>query len=193
MNSVDKEALMNIKLVTLVVFGIVVQFLAGPLSESRADVQVNVGINAGPPPAYVVPAPPPVIVIPGTYVYYAPGLAVDILFYRGHWYRPHGGHWYTGRSYNGPWVYVPPARVPRPLVALPHDYRTPPPGHQRIPYGQLKKNWARWERDRHWDRRDGPGNGRGPDRGPAGHDQWDRGPDRGPGPDRGHGGPPGHR
>ncbi len=207
MNSLDKEASMDVKLVTLVVFGVVVQFLMGPLRESRAEVQLNIGINAGPPPvvvpapppAYVVPAPPPVIAIPGTYVYYAPGLSVDILFYQGHWYRPHGGYWYTARSYNGPWVHVAPARVPHALVALPHDYRSVPPGHQRIPYGQLKKNWAKWERDRHWDHRDGPGNGRGPDRGPAGHDQWDGGhgpDDRGhgsPGPDRGPGGPHGHR
>ncbi len=189
---------MDAKLVTLVIFGVVVQFLIAPLPESRAEVQVNIGINAGPPPvvvpapppAYVVPAPPPVIAIPGTYVYYAPGLGIDILFYHGHWYRPHGGHWYSARSYNGPWVHVSPAKVPRPLGMLPPDYRRVPRGQQRIPYGQLKKNWSRWERDRHWDRHEARGNGRGRDRGPVRHDRWDRGP----GPeDRGHGDRPGHR
>lgn len=205
---------MDVKIVTLVIFGVVVQFLMGPLPESRAEVQVNIGINAGPPPvvvpapppAYVVHAPPPVVVIPGTYVYYAPGLSIDILFYHGYWYRPHGGYWYRARSYNGPWAHLPHGRVPHAVTGLPHDYRSVPPGHQRIPYGQVKKNWARWEKDRHWDRHDKRGNSRGPDRGPDKHDQWDRGrgpddrgrgPDDrghgGPGPDRGPGGPHGHR
>jgi hypothetical protein len=36
------------------------------------------------------------------------------------------------------------------LVKLPPDYRNMPPGHQRIPYGQMKKELEDWERDRHW-------------------------------------------
>jgi hypothetical protein len=101
-------------------------------------------------PAFVAPAPPPVVVIPGTYVYYAPGLTVDILFYRGYWYRPHGDRWYRSRSYNGPWGFVVPRNVPRALISLPPHYREVGPGRRHIPYGQLKKNWGKWERERHW-------------------------------------------
>lgn len=153
--------------------------------KSNAEVSVSIGINSPPPPVYVVPAPPPpvpvyavpappeVVVIPGSYVYYVPNIGVDILFYHGSWYRPHGGNWYRARSYNGPWVHVVPRRVPRALVSLPHDYRhRHPPGRPHIPYGQLKKNWAKWERDKHWDRHDnrgGDGRGRHDDRGRGDH------------------------
>jgi hypothetical protein len=156
--------------------------LLGSASHSRAEISVNIGINAPPPPVYVVPAPPPVVVIPGTYVYFAPGLDVDILFYHGSWYRPHGNYWYRAQSYNGPWRFIAPERVPHVLVSLPPDYRRAPPGRGHIPYGQLKKNWGRWERERHWDthgdRYDedrGPRRGEGPERRDWGHDEGGHG------------------
>ncbi len=138
----------------------------------KGEVSVHIGINAPPPPAYVIPAPPPVVVIPGTYVYFAPGLGVDILFYHGYWYRPHGGYWYMARSYNGPWGFVAPERVPHALVALPPEYRHLPPGQRHIPYGQLKKNWGRWEREHRWERAAA--------RDAAARDEWER-RDHGPG------------
>ena len=130
------------------------------------SAQVNVNVNIGPPPAYVLPAPPQVVVIPNTYVYYAPGLPQDILFYRGYWYRPYSGGWFRAKSYNGPWGYIVPGKVPSALVGLPPGYRTIPPGYEKIPYGQLKKNWSRWERDGYW----------------ASHYKWEG---------NNHGGPPG--
>jgi len=66
-------------------------------------------------------------------------IEVDLLFYRDGWYRPHGGHWFRARFYQGPRVFIHPTKVPRPLLALPPDYRRIPPGHEKIPYGQLKK------------------------------------------------------
>ena len=125
----------------------------GRTGQSDAGVNVTVGVFA-PPPAYVVPAPPPLAAIPGSYVYVAPGLDVDILFYHGYWWRPYEGRWYRARHYNGPWGYMSGKRVPRAIIALPPDYRRVPPGYERIPYGQMKKNWGRWERERHWDRHD---------------------------------------
>jgi hypothetical protein len=147
--------------------------------ESKAGVSVNVGINVPPPPVYAIPAPPPVVVIPGTYVYFAPGFDIDIFFYHGYWYRPHGERWYRAVSYNGPWAFIAPQHVPQAFYNLPPDYRHVPPGHQHIPYGQVKKNWRKWEQDRHWDRPEGRSDygrpdrregGRGPER------EWDRGP-----------------
>jgi hypothetical protein len=129
-------------------------FLVGMLlavgggKEAAAGVQVN--INIGPPPAFVIPAPPAVVVIPGTYVYAVPDIGVAILFYHGFWYRPHEGHWFRAQTYNGPWVYLAPANMPRVLVQLPPGYYQVPPGHRYIPYGQLRDNWGKWERERYW-------------------------------------------
>jgi hypothetical protein len=120
--------------------------------EARA-ASINVGLNIALPPVFRIAAPPPTVVIPGSYVYVVPDIDVDILFFRGAWYRPHEGHWFRASSYNGPWRFVAPNRMPREVVELPnHDYRRIPPGHSRIPYGQLKKGWKGWERNRHWDR-----------------------------------------
>jgi hypothetical protein len=125
------------------------------LLPSHCPAQVSVNIHIGPPPSYRIAAPPPVIVIPGTYVYVVPDIGTDIFFYDGFWYRLYDGHWFNGRSYNGPWAYMPDPRVPRALMELPPDYRRVPPGWRRIPYGQFKKNWAGWEQNRYWDKDQG--------------------------------------
>jgi hypothetical protein len=121
------------------------------LFGGQAGAAVNVGVNIALPPLFRIAAPPPVVVIPGSYIYVVPDVAVDIFFFRGTWYRPYGGHWFRSTSYNGPWRFVAPNRMPRGIVGLPrYDYRNIPPGHSRIPYGQLKKNWRGWERNHHW-------------------------------------------
>lgn len=121
-------------------------------SPYSATAQVRVDVRIGPPPVYRFAAPPPVVVIPGTYVYIVPDIAAEVFFYSGYWYRPYGGHWFRGRSYNGPWAFWPDNRVPRPFFALPPDYRQIPPGYRRIPQGELRRNWAAWERGRYWDK-----------------------------------------
>jgi hypothetical protein len=157
------------------------------ISNGYCGVNVKAGFNVPLPPPFVLHAPPPVVILPGAeYVYFAPGLKIDIFFYRGYWYQPFNQRWYRSSSYNGPWAFVHPNNVPRPLYSVPPDYRRVPPVHQHIPYGQLKKNWGSWERDRHWDRHDGPPHDRGkPEpwekhrdrdrdwdrRGPGGHDR----------------------
>lgn len=125
------------------------------IPDTIAGVNVNVStpglsVNIGTPPPVVIQSPPPMAVIPGTYVYIAPNVGADILFYHGHWYRPHNGYWFSAPSYNGPWTHVAPARVPRPILNLPPGYRKLPPGHQRIPYEHVKGNWEKWEREKHW-------------------------------------------
>ncbi len=123
------------------------------LPKSYAGVHVNVGINL---PVFAFPAPPPMVVIPGTYAYYAPDVDVDIFFYQGYWYRPYEGRWFRARGYDGPWLHIGPSRVPRVVVDLPPDYRHHVrPGYERIPYGQFRKNWRRWEREKYWDRHAG--------------------------------------
>ncbi len=119
--------------------------------KGTAGVNVNVGINV-PLPTLEIGAPPAMVVIPGTYVYYAPDVSADIVFYHNYWYRPYGGRWYRATNYNGPWGFVAVNSVPTRVLYLPPDYRHMPPGQERIPYGQLKKNWRGWERERHWDK-----------------------------------------
>jgi hypothetical protein len=136
-------------------FGIITLIGMGYSSGAIAEVNINVGINVPPPPPLVIHAPPPVFVIPGTYVYFAPEVDVDIFFYHGYWYRPYRGYWYRSGSYNGKWVYIAPKKVPPPLLNLPPDFRHVPPGHQHIPYGQLKKNWRTWEKEKYWEKHGG--------------------------------------
>jgi hypothetical protein len=91
------------------------------------------------------------VVIPGTYVYMVPaGIDAGIFFYSGYWYRPYEDHWYRARSYNGPWNYCPDPRVPSALLSLPPDYHNVPQHYARIPWGDVRNNWGRWERDHHW-------------------------------------------
>jgi hypothetical protein len=142
---------MRIKKSTVFFFGILLQILMGLPVESAAGVNVNVGIFA-PPPVFRIHTPPPVVVIPGTYIYTIPDIAVEILFHQGYWYRPHEGHWYRSKSYNGPWAYLDSPRVPRALFDMPPDYHRIPPGHEKIPYGHFKSNWGRWERERYWEK-----------------------------------------
>ncbi len=146
------------------------------MTDSVAGVNINIGapdinISIGTPPPVVVARPPVMAVIPGTYVYIAPDISVEILFYHGHWYRAHNGHWFNAASYNGPWVYVASSKVPRAILTLPPGHRRLPPGHQRIPYEHVKSNWERWEREKHW-QQDKVTRG-GPER--RGGDEWGRG------------------
>ncbi|MEW6326713.1 MAG: hypothetical protein AB1487_03855 [Thermodesulfobacteriota bacterium] len=111
--------------------------------RAEVDVSINIGL---PLPAIVVSTPPAVVMIPGTPVYFAPDIEVDIFFYRGYWYRPYRQRWYRASHYNGPWCYIAPRAVPSVVVNLPPDYRHIPPGHEKIPYGQLKKHWKEREK-----------------------------------------------
>ena len=149
-------------------------FVPGTVKDVAAEV--NVDINIGVPPPFVLPAPPLVVVIPGTYVYLVPDIDVHILFYQGYWYRPYKEHWYRARSYDGPWGYLAPARVPRVLVDIPPHYYRVPKGYHRIPYGDMRGNWEKWEHSHYWDKDkqwqdgwQGESKGRGHDKRGKGH------------------------
>ncbi len=116
--------------------------------KSSAGINLNITI---PLPGPVIGPPPGMAVIPGTYVYFAPNIGVDLFFYRGYWYRPYQGQWYFSGEYNGPWGRVAMNSVPPPLVNLPPDYRNLPPGYERLPYPAVRRNWRQWEEERYWD------------------------------------------
>jgi len=134
-------------MVALVVAGAV-------LSAIPSEAQVNVNVNLGPPPV-IFAAPPRVVVVPQTPVYYAPDTSYNVFFYEGRYYSFHNGAWFLATSHAGPWAFVPVERVPRPVVLVPVRY-------YKIPPGQAKK-MARFERERErdGDRDDDRGRGRG--------------------------------
>lgn len=115
---------------------------------ASAGAEVNVSFQIGLPPL-VIPGPPGLVVIPNTYVYYPPEVDENIFFYHGHWYRPHHGHWFKAPHYNGPWDPIIIKKVPRPVISVPAGYRYAP-AREHVPYGQVKKNWRKWERNHHW-------------------------------------------
>lgn len=122
-----------------------------PGGPEMAAAGVGVSINIGLPPL-VFSTPPPVVVVPGTYVYAVPDIEVGLFFYQGFWYRPYEGHWYWASSYNGPWGVIDISRVPRVLVSLPPGAWRVPHGYHRIPHAEFRENWRRWEHEKHWDR-----------------------------------------
>ncbi len=145
---------------------------AAPAADAGVDVDIHVGV---PLPRLVIPAAPFLIVIPGTYVYYPPDVDADILFYHGYWYRSYRSRWFISAEYNGPWKAV--KKVPHAVRTVPAHYRGAPSQYERVPYGDVRRNWRAWEKDRHWDKRgEGQDEGRGKGRGNRGrgHDRDDR-------------------
>jgi len=120
------------------VIGAALLILSGLSAQALAPMDVNIGISVPLPPPLVIPAPPAMVLIPRTRVYRAPDIDLDLLFYRGWWYRPHEGHWFRARSYQGPWFFILPSKVPHALVALPADYRQIPLGQQKISSKKVK-------------------------------------------------------
>lgn len=123
----------------LMVSGLLLSALAVVPSRAPARVSVQLGIN--------LPAPPQLVPVPDTPVMYAPGVPANYFFYGGGYYVYAGGAWYLGRGYNGPWVVVAPAYVPRPILAVPLGYyRVPPRGWRRGRH-EAPPHWAsRWGR-----------------------------------------------
>ncbi len=71
------------------------------------------------------------VVVPGTPVYYAPGLSVNFFAYGGRYYTHHNGAWFAAANYSGPWTFIAVERVPRPVLAVPAAYYKVPPGHMK--------------------------------------------------------------
>lgn len=137
------------KLMVMTIASFLLLFL-GFSGQSMARVDISVSIP--PPPIFTFSAPPELVVIPGTYVYFDPYLDFDIFFYAGYWYRPHRGYWYRSVAYEGPWVYI--GSPPPVLLRLPPDFRIMTRGYPPISYWELRNNWRTWQTNRYWDRHD---------------------------------------
>lgn len=111
--------------------GIAVLLCAGALvTAAPADAQVSVNVNIGPPPV-IFAAPPRVVVVPQTPVYYVPDTTYNVFVYGGRYYSFHNGAWFLATAHGGPWAFVPVEHVPRPVILVPHRYYKVPPGHAK--------------------------------------------------------------
>lgn len=115
-----------------------------------AMAEVRVGINIG-IPLFTFQAPPELAVIPGSYIYFVPGIDEDIRFYEGRWYRHWNNRWHRSRNYNGPWTYLAPRYVPAPFLRIRPDFRQRVPKNEWRRYDDVNRHWRRWEKDRYWE------------------------------------------
>ena len=107
-----------------------------PGSAGAADVHIGINVGVPPPPPVVIETPPQMVVVPATpAVRYAPEVGVNLFFYGGQYWTFHQGGWFVAPAYSGPWVYVEPVHVPRPVLIVPARYYKIPPGHMRMMYG----------------------------------------------------------
>lgn len=127
------------------------------VSGARADVDVNVSVNL---PVVQITEEPVMAVIPGTYIYFIYGHQHDFFYYGGFWWRFHHNRWYRAGHYNGPWKYRKDKSVPPHLLRLPADWRRMNVVHSGFKYQEVKKNWRQWEKQKRWEKQNGPkGNG----------------------------------
>jgi hypothetical protein len=135
-----------------------------PVAGMAADVNVQVSVPAPPPPAVAVEAPAPeaappplevqnpeMVVVPSgnSYVYMVPNV-YGVYFTNGFWYRYYNGIWFRSNVYNGGWVMVRPALVPRVVIGVYPEYAMYlPAGYFRIGWGDFHSHWRSWG-PRHW-------------------------------------------
>jgi hypothetical protein len=100
--------------------------LVSGASATASDVKINIGLGV---PPIVLTAPPALVVVPGTSVYYAPDVPANYFFYKGRYYTLANSVWSMAPAYNGPWAVIQIGQVPQPVLAVPVEYYKIPPGH----------------------------------------------------------------
>lgn len=120
----------------VVLLTVAAALLVTATSATALDVKINIGLGV---PPLVLTAPPQLVMVPGTPVYYAPDVSANLFFYKGRYYTVANGVWSRVSAYSGPWVVIQLGQVTAPVVAVPVEY-------YKIPPGQLKKHgpppWA---------------------------------------------------
>jgi hypothetical protein len=107
--------------------------LVGP-TPAHADVNVGISIGTPAPPPVVV-ALPPLVLVPASSVYYAPGVSFNLFVFSGRYYSFHEGIWFYSSTGKGPWTVLAVERVPRAVLAVPVAYYKIPPGHAKKSHG----------------------------------------------------------
>jgi len=111
---------------------------ASPAAADGVRIGISVPVPATPTvvitpprPPLVVVAPPQLAVVPGSPVFYAPSASMNFFAYGGRYYTFHEGAWFVATTYGSPWETIAPARVPRPVLAVPVAYYKVPPGQAK--------------------------------------------------------------
>ena len=111
---------------------------ASPVAADGVRIGISVPVPAPPTvvitppsPPVVVVAPPQLVVVPGSPVFYAPRASMNFFAYAGRHYTFHEGAWFVATTHGSPWVAIAPAKVPRPVLAVPVTYYKVPPGHAK--------------------------------------------------------------
>jgi hypothetical protein len=120
---------MGKKAIALLALGFPAALLWPP--AGRAEINVNINVGPPPPPPVVLAAPPRLVLVPGSPVYYAPDLSFNVFAFGGRYYSFHDGGWFVATTYRGPWAVVAVEQVPPPLIAVPVKYYKIPPGHAK--------------------------------------------------------------
>ncbi len=124
-----------ISLTAILALGVAVNPMA--LEADSLSIGVNIGTPTPPPPppVVVVPpvvaAPPQLVVVPGSPVYYAPSISMNLFVYGGRYYTFHEGMWFAAATYGAPWKAIAVGRVPQPVLAVPVTYYKIPPGQAK--------------------------------------------------------------
>ncbi len=129
----------------MILGGFVVVALLGAPSSGHAGVNVNIGIN--------LPAPPQLVAVPASPVFYAPALPANYFSYAGQYYVFANSVWHVGPRHNGPWAVVAPEYIPVPILTGPVVYYRVPPPEWKHRRREAPPRWApawgrRWEEDR---------------------------------------------
>jgi hypothetical protein len=113
-------------LLRLLMLAAAAAILVTTTSATAQDVKINIGLGV---PPIVLTAPPQLMVVPGTPVYYAPDVQANLFVYKGRYYTVAHGVWSMAPAYNGPWAVIQIGKVPPPVLAVPVEYYKIPPGH----------------------------------------------------------------
>ena len=116
------------------------------IAGSGVDISINL-------PQVQIKDEPEMAVIPGTNIYYIYGYEHDYFFYGGYWWRLHENRWYRAHHYNGKWKYRKNNYVPASFKKLSPEWRKMTTTHSGIKYQDMKKNWKRWDKEKHWDKK----------------------------------------
>lgn len=128
-----------------------------------AHAQLSIGLRApGISIGFNVPSYPQLVLVPGSPVYYDPGLGQNYFYYDGLYWVYMDDTWYSSGWYDGPWDSIRRDDVPLFLLRVPVRYYRRPPIYFRGWSDDAPPRWGdHWGND--WSRQH------------SGWDHWDRG------------------
>ena len=107
--------------------------------DDRRDKKVRK--PAAKPPVSIQPVsrPAQLYFIKSSGVYFIPDIKQEVFYHKGSWFNRQKGKWYSGDSFNGPWIVLDPRGVPDDLKKLPKNYRSKKFKKEMVPYDHWDK------------------------------------------------------